>query len=183
MNRNSLRTSLQNYRTPFEEESTFIKDFIDLTYDDLAFVRERLQGHFTGSAWIVNKLRTHTLMTLHSKLNRWLQLGGHADGNENLLEVAMTEAKEESGLTSLRFVDAGIFDIDRHVIPEKGDIPEHFHYDIRFLIEAEMNEPLVISKESKDLAWIPFDSVIDLVGQHQSILRMLEKTSKSEILL
>ncbi|MFD2202084.1 NUDIX hydrolase [Shivajiella indica] len=183
MNRQLLRTSLQNYRTPFEEESTFIKDFVDLTYDDLAFVRERLEGHFTGSAWIVNKRRTHTLLTLHRKLNRWLQLGGHADGNENLLEVAMMEAKEESGLTSLRFVDAGIFDLDRHLIPEKADVPEHFHYDVRFLIEAEMNEPLVLSEESKDLAWIPYDSVADLVGHNQSILRMLEKTSKSEILL
>lgn len=183
MNRQSLRSSLENYRTPFEEEASFKKDFIDLTFDDLAFVRERLAGHFTGSAWIVNKRRTHTLLTLHRKLNRWLQLGGHADGNENLLEVAMNEAKEESGLTSLRFVDSGIFDIDRHVIPAKGDVPEHFHYDVRFLIEAEMNEPLVISEESKDLAWIPFDSVQDLVGSNASILRMLEKTSKSEILL
>ena len=183
MNRHSLRTSLENYRTPFEEESPVIKDFVDLTYDDLAFVRERLQGHFTGSAWVVNKMRTHTLLTLHRKLERWLQLGGHADGNENLLEVAMLEAKEESGLTSLRFVDPGIFDIDRHLIPEKGDIPEHFHYDVRFLIEAEMNEPLVISEESKELAWIPFDSVGYLVGQNPSILRMLEKTSRSEILL
>jgi 8-oxo-dGTP pyrophosphatase MutT (NUDIX family) len=183
MNRYSLRNSLQNYRTPFEEESPFIKDFIDLTFDDLAFVRERLQGHFTGSAWIVNKRRTHTLLTLHRKLNRWLQLGGHADGNENLMEVAMLEAKEESGLTSLRFVDPGIFDIDRHLIPEKGDIPEHFHYDVRFLIEAEMDEPLVISEESENLAWIPFGSVGDFVGQNPSILRMLEKTSKSEILL
>ncbi|EKB49889.1 NUDIX hydrolase [Cecembia lonarensis] len=183
MDRLSLRTNLENYRTPFEEEASFIPDFTALTYDKNAFVRERLAGHFTGSAWIVNKRRTHALMTLHRKLNRWLQLGGHADGNENLLEVALLEAQEESGLTSLRIVDAGIFDIDRHVIPQKGEIPEHFHYDVRFLIEAEMNEPLVISEESKDLAWIPFDAVDDLVGFNPSILRMLEKTSKSEILL
>jgi len=122
-------------------------------------------------------------MTLHKKLNRWLQLGGHADGNENLLEVAMNEAKEESGLTSLRFVDAGIFDIDRHVIPQKGEVLEHFHYDVRFLIEAEIDEPLMMSDESHDLAWIPFEAVEDLTGGNASILRMLEKTSKSEILL
>jgi 8-oxo-dGTP pyrophosphatase MutT (NUDIX family) len=183
MDRLSLRSNLENYRTPFEEEASFIPDFVTLTYDDKAFVRERLEGHFTGSAWIVNKMRTHALLTLHKKLNRWLQLGGHADGNENLLEVAFTEAKEESGLTSLRIVDSGIFDIDRHVIPQKGDVPEHFHYDVRFLIEAEMNEPLVLSEESKALAWIPFDAVDDLVGFNASIIRMLEKTSKSEILL
>lgn len=183
MDRLSLRTNLENYRTPFEEEASFIPDFIKLTHDEQAYVRERKDGHFTGSAWIVNKKRTHALMTLHRKLNRWLQLGGHADGNENLLEVALLEAQEESGLSSLRIVDSGIFDIDRHVIPQKGDIPEHFHYDVRFLIEAEMNEPLVLSEESKDLAWIPFDAVEDLVGFNPSITRMLEKTSKSEILL
>lgn len=183
MDRLSLRSNLEKYRTPFEEEASFINDFIDLTFDEKAFVRERLDGHFTGSAWIVNKTRTHALLTHHRKLDRWLQLGGHADGNENLLEVAMSEAMEESGLSSLRIVDSGIFDIDRHVIPQKGEVPEHFHYDVRFLIEAEINEPLVISEESMDLAWIPFDAIEDLTGTNSSILRMLEKTSKSEILL
>lgn len=182
MDRKALTESLNKYRTPFEEESTFISDFIQLTQDENAYSRDRKQGHFTASAWIVNKKRTHALMTLHKKLNRWLQLGGHADGHENLLEVAMAEAREESGLTSLRFVDYRIFDIDRHLIPKIKDFPEHFHYDVRFLMEAEMNEPLTISSESKDLAWIPFDSVEDLVGPNPSILRMLEKTSKSEIL-
>jgi ADP-ribose pyrophosphatase YjhB (NUDIX family) len=183
MDRISLRENLEKYRTPFEEEASFVQDFIELTYDDLAFSRERLQGHFTASAWIVNKMRTHSLMALHRKLNKWLQLGGHADGHENLMQVALAEAQEESGLTSLRLVDSRIFDIDRHTIPERGNVPEHFHYDVRFLIEAEMNEPLVISEESRDLAWISFDAVEDFVGPNQSILRMLEKTSKSEILL
>ena len=92
----------------------------------------------------------------------------------------MQEAREESGLTSLRLVGNGIFDIDKHIIPQKGDVPEHFHYDVRYLIEAELNEPLTISSESNDLAWIPFDSVEDMVGFNPSILRMLEKTSRSE---
>lgn len=183
MDRISLRSNLENYRTPFEEEASFVPDFLELTHDPNAFLRERLEGHFTGSSWIVNKRRTHALMTLHRKLNKWLQLGGHADGNENLLEVALTEAKEESGLTSLRIVDHRIFDIDRHLIPQKGDIPEHFHYDVRFLIEAEMDEPLQISDESNDLAWISFDAVEDLVSGNPSIIRMLEKTSRSEILI
>lgn len=183
MDRKSLRDSLNAYRTPFEEEASFVQDFIDLTHDDLAYLRERLQGHFTASAWVVNKTRTHTLLTLHRKLGKWLQLGGHADGNENLLEVALIEASEESGLTSLRFVDRRIFDIDRHLIPQRGDVQEHFHYDVRFLIEAESDEPLHISSESMDLAWMPFGAVEDLVGNNPSILRMLEKTSKSEILL
>lgn len=183
MDRKLLRTLLENYRTPFEEEKHFINDFIELTDDPLAYSRERKKGHFTASSWIVNRRRTHTLLTLHRKLHKWLQLGGHADGNENLLEVAMNEAKEESGLTSLRFVDRFIFDIDRHIIPANDSEDQHFHYDVRFLIEGEMDEPLVISPESKNLAWVSYGMVEDLVGQNVSIMRMLEKTSKSEIMI
>lgn len=183
MDRKKLQVLLENYRTPFEEEQSFVADFIELTSDELAFSRERAEGHFTASAWIVNKRRTHTLLTLHRKLNRWLQLGGHADENENLLEVAINEAREESGLISLRMVDQFIFDLDKHIIPSNPATQQHFHYDVRFLIEAEIDEPLIISAESKDLAWVAFDSVADIVRYNPSILRMLEKTSKSEILL
>ena len=183
MDRLSLRNQLQVYRTPYEEEYHFIADFLELTQDPLAYKRERLEGHFTASAWIVNKKRTHTLLTLHRKLGRWLQLGGHADGNENLIEVAMKEAQEESGLQSLRLVDSTIFDLDKHIIPERPHVPEHFHFDVRYILEADIQEPLQISEESISLAWIAFDSVVDMIGYNPSILRMLEKTSKSEILL
>ncbi|MEX2512366.1 MAG: NUDIX hydrolase [Cyclobacteriaceae bacterium] len=183
MDKKLLKNLIENYRTPFEEEKAFLPDFLVLLEDPLAFSRERKSGHFTASSWIVNKRRTHTLLTLHQKLQKWLQLGGHADGNENLLEVAMNEAREESGLTSLRMVDRFIFDIDCHIIPANQEDARHFHYDVRFLLEAEMNEPLVISPESKALAWVSFEMASELVGHNSSILRMLEKTSKSEILL
>jgi len=181
MNREGLKKNLKSYRTPFEEEKTFIQEFVDLTDDPMAFLRDRKEGHFTASAWIVNKTRTHTLLTHHKKLNRWLQLGGHADGNENLMEVAMTEAKEESGLISLKLVDTYIFDIDKHIIPANEKVPQHYHYDVRFLVEAAMDEPLTVSAESKDLAWVSYDAVPDVVGSNDSIIRMLEKTSKSEL--
>ncbi len=183
MDRNHLKDQLQKYRTPYEEEACFIQDFLDLTLDSQAYVRERLEGHFTASAWIVNRKRTHTLLTLHRKLGRWLQLGGHADGNEDLLEVAMQEAEEESGLQSLQFVDQTIFDLDKHIIPGRSHVPEHFHYDVRYILEADLQEPLVKSHESISLAWVAFDSVQDVIGYNPSILRMLDKTSKSEILL
>ncbi len=183
MNRFEFKEQLKKYRTPYEEESSSIKDFVELIDDPLAYRRERLEGHFTASAWIVNKKRTHTLLTLHRKLGRWLQLGGHADGNENLIAVAMQEAEEESGLKSLQMVDLTIFDLDRHIIPHRPHVPEHFHYDVRYLLEADLNEPLQKSDESISLAWVAFDSVQDVIGYNPSILRMLEKTSKSEILL
>ncbi len=181
--RESLKNQLERYRTPYEEEAQFIPDFLELLEDDDAFLRSRLAGHFTASAWIVNRNRTHTLLTLHRKLNRWLQLGGHADGDENLPRVALKEGLEESGLQTLEMVDSHIFDIDKHIIPERKGVPQHFHYDVRFLIEADLQEPLVLSNESISLAWITFDSVQDLIGHNPSIMRMLEKTSHSEIVL
>lgn len=181
--RESLKQQLANYRTPYEEESQFIPDFLNLLEDEDAFTRARLEGHFTASAWIVNRRRTHTLLTLHRKLNRWLQLGGHADGDEDLAAVALKEAFEESGLKTLEMVETSIFDIDMHIIPDRKEVPQHFHYDVRFLIHADIQEPLVLSNESISLAWITFDSVQDMIGYNPSILRMLEKTSRSEILL
>jgi 8-oxo-dGTP pyrophosphatase MutT (NUDIX family) len=132
-------------------------------------------GHLTGSAWIVSPDRTHTLLTHHHKLDKWLQLGGHADGDGDLLAVALREAREESGLTRLRVVSAGIFDCDIHVIPARKTEPEHLHLDLRFMIEADPNEPLVISNESKDLAWIDISRVTAL-NPEESMVRMVRKT-------
>ena len=108
-------------------------------------LRSCLPGHLTGSAWIVSPDRKRTLLTHHHKLDKWLQLGGHADGETDLLAVALREAREESGLTRLRAVSAEIFDCDRHLIPARGTEPAHYHHDVRFLLEADRDEPLAMS--------------------------------------
>ena len=117
-------------------------------------LRTCVPGHLTASAWIVDRTRQWTLLTHHHKLDRWLQLGGHVDGNPDLLAAALREGLEESGLKSLAPVSPEIFDVDRHLIPARKTEPEHWHYDVRFLIEADRGEPLQISDESKDLAWV-----------------------------
>lgn len=132
-------------------------------------------GHLTGSAWIVDRERKRTLLTHHRKLNKWLQLGGHADGELNPLAVAMREASEESGLTRLRVVSEKVFDVDRHLIPARKTDPDHWHYDIRFMIEADPDEPLLISDESHDLAWIEITRMADYNAE-ESMLRMARKT-------
>jgi 8-oxo-dGTP pyrophosphatase MutT (NUDIX family) len=138
-------------------------------------LRSQLAGHLTGSAWIVDAARRRTLLTHHRKLDKWLQLGGHADGDPDLLAVALREAREESGLTRLRVVDAAIFDLDRHWIPELRDVPAHWHFDLRFMIEADPNEPLVVTSESKDLAWVEIAAVAGL-NPEESMARMVRKT-------
>lgn len=135
-------------------------------------------GHLTGSAWIVSPDRTRTLLTHHHKLDKWLQLGGHADGDGDLLAVALREAREESGLTRVRAVGAEIFDLDRHWIPARKTEPAHWHYDLRFMIEADPAEPLVISSESKDLAWVEVARVTTL-NPEESMARMVRKTTRA----
>jgi 8-oxo-dGTP pyrophosphatase MutT (NUDIX family) len=141
-------------------------------------LRSCLPGHLTGSAWIVSPDRTRTLLTHHHKLGKWLQLGGHADGDADLPAVALREAREESGLTRLRAVSTAIFDFDRHLIPARKNEPEHHHYDLRFMIEADPAEPLVVSSESKDLAWVGLARVTAL-NPEESMARMVRKTERS----
>lgn len=139
-------------------------------------LRSCIPGHLTGSAWIVSPDRRRTLLTHHHKLDKWLQLGGHADGDPDLLAVACREAREESGLTGLRVVSPAIFDLDRHWIPPRGAEPGHYHYDLRFVLEADPAEPLVLSHESKDLAWVEIGRVTTL-NPEESMARMVRKTA------
>lgn len=139
-------------------------------------LRSCVPGHLTGSAWILDATRTRTLLTHHRKLDKWLQLGGHADGDPDPREVALREAREESGLTRLRLTATEVFDVDRHWIPERKGEPGHYHYDLRFMIEADPDEPLVVTSESKDLAWVAVADVTRL-NPEESMARMVRKTT------
>jgi len=138
-------------------------------------LRSCLEGHLTASAWVVDATRTRTLLTHHRKLDRWLQLGGHVDGEADLLAAAFREVREESGLTRVRAVSPEIFDVDRHRIPARKTEPEHWHFDVRFLIEADADEPLVISEESNDLAWVRI-AELEKYSTEESLARMARKT-------
>ena len=151
------------------ETIRFVEEHVD------CLLRSCVHGHLTGSAWIVSPDRTRTLLTHHLKLDKWLQLGGHADGDADLRAVALREAREESGLADVRAVAPEIFDVDRHWIPPRKSDPGHFHYDLRFLIEADPAAPLAISHESKDLAWVGITGVTAL-NPEESMARMVRKT-------
>lgn len=169
--------SFDLYNTSYEDELPFITRFAALLLSDRCFHRDHLPGHITGSAWILNKKKTHVLLVHHAKLNKWLQPGGHADGEENVLSVAMREVNEETGLIHFKELVPGIFDIDIHTIPARADFPEHLHYDIRYaLIATEDDEVIEVSAESHDVKWIALEEVPELCCNNSSILRMLAKT-------
>jgi len=131
-------------------------------------------GHLTGSAWVADPGRRRVLLTHHRKLGKWLQLGGHADGDLDLAAVAAREAREESGLASLGLVTGEIYDVDRHWIPARGEEPAHWHYDLRFLLTADPAEPLVVTSESRALAWVELERVATL-NPEESMARLVRK--------
>ncbi len=133
-------------------------------------------GHLTGSAWIVDPERRRALLVHHRKLDKWLQPGGHADGDPDLLAVARREAREETGLTELRTVSPAVFDADRHWIPPRGDVPGHWHHDVRFLFEADPARPLTVSDESHDVRWVELGGVVAL-NSEEALLRMVRKSA------
>jgi len=140
--------------------------------------RSLREGHFTGSAWIIDETEHLILLMHHRKLDRWLQLGGHADGDTNLLCVAVREAREESGLEEITAVYNGPFDLDVHAIPANQNEPVHYHYDVRFLFAADSRQVLHKNEESKNLGWKSLHQIRQLEPQEQSILRLVEKTEK-----
>lgn len=132
------------------------------------------QGHVTGSAWLVDATGDRILLTHHRKLNKWLQLGGHADGDSDIARVARREAEEESGLGGIVLLSDEIFDLDIHLIPARGEAPEHLHYDIRFAFTATTDEEFQISEESHDLRWVPIEELEEFTVE-PSMLRMKAK--------
>jgi hypothetical protein len=179
MHRQPLLHLLASYHPTDRRESEMRDEILAFVRQNPAcFERTLAEGHITASAWITNRDRSRVLLTHHRKLDRWFQLGGHADGETNVLKVALAEAGEESGLSPIRPLSERIFDVDVHVIPAHRDIAAHRHYDIRFLLEADEAQLLWGSeRESKQLRWVSLEEVLKLNGE-ASIRRMVEKMKR-----
>ncbi len=122
-----------------------------------ALFRDCRDGHLTGSGFVVDPVERRALLIHHRKLDRWLQPGGHADGEGDLALVALTEAVEETGLDGLRLVTPAI-DVDVHLIPARKGDPVHLHLDLRFLILAPPGvEPQPDLAETQGAAWLSLD--------------------------
>jgi 8-oxo-dGTP pyrophosphatase MutT (NUDIX family) len=176
MHRAPLQALLSRYQIFCSEDKDIvcqIERFVLQNKD--CFERTLAEGHVTGSAWVVDATKSYTLLTHHRKLDKWFQLGGHADGDPDIYSVALREAQEESGLKHIIPLSHEIFDIDIHLIP--GTPKGHYHSDVRFLFQADREEKLIVTNESKDLAWVRLDD-LESVSQEPSVLRMKKKTQR-----
>ncbi|MEO7066371.1 MAG: NUDIX hydrolase [Rhodanobacter sp.] len=170
-----LTDALQRYRDQWQGEAILVDAFQHFLHTSAnVFDRTHTSGHFTGSSWLVSSDGTRVLLMHHRKLNRWLQPGGHADGDSDLARVALREAREETGVPDLQVEDA-IFDLDRHRIPARAEESEHWHYDVRYVVRAGMDECFVVNQESNGLAWRPVQDVANDGSLDLSLRRMARK--------
>lgn len=161
----NLKEQIENYEPYNEQEKNDKEIMLSLInrYDDV-LTRENKVCHFTASNWIVNKERTKILMAYHNIYHSWAWTGGHCDGDADLLEVALKEAREETGITSLKPLDNSIYGIavlpvTSHIKREKY-VPTHLHLDCCFLSEAD---------ENSGVKWIDINKILEATTEELMI--------------
>lgn len=180
MHRQHLVNMLARYADRWPGESALTDRFLAFVSEhEDCLLRACVPGHITASAWILSPSGDSALMTHHKKLGRWLQLGGHVDGESQVELACLREAQEESGMQAFTFVpwfgeDLVPLDLDVHKIPARKSEPLHEHWDVRFLLRAEPGQELVLSDESNQLQWVPAGSLVAFTDE-ESVLRLHRK--------
>ena len=181
-----LADSAARVSEPAEETSNLLKFRRFIAQTKKPFARQTLQGHITGSAMVLSPEGDRILLMHHKKLNKWLQLGGHSDGDSNPARVALREAHEESGLSDLSLMRWNRpahqdlvylpFDLDVHDIPARKAEPAHQHFDVRYLVQATQSTQIKANEESHELRWVSLEQA-QLLTQERSMLRQFDKLS------
>ena len=181
----NLKEQIEKY-IPYNEQEVSDKElmleYIN-TFDDV-LTRENKMCHFTASNWIINKDRTKVLMIYHNIYKSWAWTGGHADGDSDLLHVALKEAEEETGLNNLKLLSDGIFGlqiltVDSHIKRGKY-VSSHLHLDCCFLFEANEEDELKIKEdENSGVKWINIDEATKITNEE--IMRPIYEKLNSKI--
>ena len=192
INVDSLKENLEEFEPYNEQEEVdkkIILDYIN-NFDD-TLTRQNKYGHFTSSAFVLNKERTKILMVYHKIYNSWAWPGGHSDGDSNLLNVAMKEAKEETGIKNVIPIFKNIYSIEiisvnGHEKSEKY-ISSHVHLNVTYLLEADENEKIHIKEdENSGVKWVPIDNVLDLTSEtwvrDRVYAKIIEKMKKVDVI-
>nr|WP_250807898.1 NUDIX domain-containing protein [Neorhizobium tomejilense] len=146
-----------------------------LANDTACFERSNMDGHFTGSALIVDDRERKTLLCHHVKYDQWVQTGGHCDGVKDPFFTAWQEGYQESGLKDIRPLSPwNIADVNVTRVAAYRDVPEHWHYDIRYIFAANWLEPISVSDESHDVRWVDVSKLRDYTDE-EALLRLAER--------
>jgi ADP-ribose pyrophosphatase YjhB (NUDIX family) len=177
----SIRDDIARYAPYNAQEArdkTVILDFMDRHAD--AFLRSNLIAHMTASAWVVNAARDKVLMVYHRLYDSWSWTGGHADGEEDLLSVAMREVREETGVHSVRPVSEGIYSLEILTVDgheKRGEyVPSHLHLNVTYLLEADEHDALQICEaENSGVRWFTLDGALKASTEPWFVERIYRK--------
>ena len=161
-----------------QRDQALILDFLEKNGD--AFLRSNLLAHMTASSWIVNPERTKTLMVYHNLYDSWSWTGGHADGETDLLSVALREAREETGIEHVRPLSPEIFSLEVLTVDgheKRGEyVPSHLHMNVTYLLEAEESDTLhVCREENSGVAWFTLEEALKASTEPWFVERIYKK--------
>lgn len=163
------------------QDQALILDFLAKNPD--AFCRTNLLAHMTASAWVVNPQRSRTLMVYHRLYDSWAWTGGHADGETDLLAVALREVREETGIQQVQPVTTEIYSLE--VLTVEGHekqgsyVPSHLHLNLTYLLEAEENQPLrPCEAENTAVAWFSLSDALAASTEPWFVERIYKKLNE-----
>lgn len=177
----SLFENIKNYVPSNEQEAHDKEQMLQFMQQHPDYLwRTNQIAHFTASAWTVNKERTKTLMVYHNLYDSWSWIGGHADGVEDLCEVAMRELQEETGVKHAKLVSRDIFSLETLTVNghvKKGIyVPSHLHFNVTYLAEAEESEVLVAQEEENQaVGWFTFEEALKVSTEPWMVERVYKK--------
>ena len=184
MNRIRLTEQIQDY-CPWNEQEAADKEVIlrFLAENEDAFERENRIAHMTASAWVVNRERTKVLMVYHKIYDSWSWTGGHADGETDLLAVALREVREETGVKNVAAVSEELFSLEVLTVDgheKRGKyVSSHLHLNVTYLLEADEGDLLTICEdENKGVAWFSLEDALKASSEPWFVRRIYSKLNE-----
>ncbi len=192
INVDNLKENIKNFKPYNEQEevekrimSNYLNDFDD------TLTRQNEYGHFTSSAFVLNKQRTKILMIYHKIYNSWAWVGGHSDGDSDLLYVAIKEAKEETGIKNVVPIFNNIYSIEIINVnghEKKGKyVGSHVHLNVTYLLEADENEEIHIKEdENSGVKWVPINEILNTTSEQwvrdRVYAKIIDKMKKDKVI-
>lgn len=177
----SIRQALNGY-IPYNQQEVADKEIMLQLLENAGdiFTRENMKAHFTASSWIVNETGNKTLMVYHNIYNSWSWTGGHADGETDLLAVALKEAREETGLDDVKAVLDDIFSIEIITVDgheKKGKyVPSHLHLNVTYLLQADESDVIRIKPdENSGVKWFELEKALEASTEPWMVQRVYSK--------